>query len=105
MNEFFVLGIVSMVAVCLEVALIFVEEFAYCEIVKRRIQIVSRVMMVVCTIFFLVLFGVCLWICVGLFLKGDIVAALKMVISSIIVAVGIYVLFVRRFLKSIKRKQ
>lgn len=105
MNELFVLGIVSMVAVCLEVALIFVEEFAYSEIVKRRIQILSRVMMVVCTIFFLVLLGVCLWICVGLFLQGDIVAALKMAISVIIVAVGIYVLFVRRFLKSMKRKQ
>ncbi len=105
MNELFVLGIVSMVAVCLEVALIFVEEFAYSEIVKRRIQILSRVMMVVCTIFFLVLLGVCLWICVGLFLQGDIVAALKMAISVIIVAVGIYVLFVRRFLKSMKRNQ
>jgi len=106
MSQALIWGIASAVVVFLEFIFIFVEEFAYSDQVKRGVRIVSQCLMGLCTICFLVTLALCFWICVDLFLNGnDVVSAIKMLITTAIVLIGIYILLLRRFLKSIRKSR
>lgn len=95
---------ISVISVFLEIIFIFIENFLCAKGTPAIIKFISRSLMVVCTICAAVILFICLRICIDMFMTGDIEKAVKMLITSLIAAIGGYILFLHRFIGAYLKK-
>lgn len=93
--------LISIISVFLEIIFIFIEHFSYNKETPPIVKLINRSLMIICTVCATIILFVCLRICADMFIVGNIEKGVKMLVTSLVVAIGSYVLFVRRFIKTI----
>ena len=80
-------------------------DFAYAGYVKRPLQIASRILIILCIIVYLGIIALCALVAVDAFQSGDAATGAKLLGTAVLVAVCIYVLFIRRLIRKLKEQR
>lgn len=72
--------------------------------VKRPVQIVSRALMILCILVYLGIIVLFSSVALNAFQTGDAASGIKLIITIILVAVSVYVLFIRKFIRRISKR-
>ena len=89
----------SIISVLLEIVFIFVEHFSYDKGTPPIIKFLSRIFLIICTVCASIILFICLCVCVDMFLSGNVGDAVKMLIITLMVAIGSYIRFIHRFIQ------
>lgn len=92
------------VTVLLEFALLCIVDFSDAPEAGNPAKIVSRVLMAFCIVLYLGLLVICGLAAYDSFKSGQAEAGIKLLITIIVVAVCIYALFIRKFIKILTKK-
>lgn len=84
--------------------LLCVADFAYAGYAKRPLQIASRVLIILCIVIYLGIIALCAAVALDAFRSGDGALGWRMVATILLVAVCVYVLFIRRFIKWLAKR-
>ena len=106
MNHLIVpVGCISAISFLLEIAFIVVIEGAFDKKISTNIRRRCQFLMGLSILTYLCLIGLFSWAALDMLSAGNIVGAIKLGISALIVVVGIYILVLRRFLKTVMKKR
>lgn len=72
--------------------------------VKRPVQIVSRALMILCILVYLGLIMLCSTVALDAFQTGNADSGIKLIITVVLVAISIYVLFIRKFIRRLYKR-
>lgn len=97
-------NILIWVTVLLEFVLLCIVDFSDAPGVSKLTKIVSRVLMAFCVILYLGILVICGLAAFDSFKSGQIEVGIKLLITIIVVAVCVYVLLIRKFIKILSKK-
>ena len=72
--------------------------------VKRPVQIVSRALMILCILVYLGLIVLFSSVALNAFQTGDAASGIRLIITIVLVAISVYVLFIRKFIRRLSKK-
>lgn len=72
--------------------------------VKRPVQIVSRALMILCILVYLGLIVLFSSVALNAFQTGDAASGIRLIITIALVAISVYVLFIRKFIRRLSKK-
>lgn len=92
------------ITMCLEFVVLCAVDFSDFAHVGKPVQTASKILIVLCMVFYLGLIALLSTVAIDAFRSGQTETGMRLLISCIIVAVGVYVLFLRRFMKKLVQK-
>lgn len=98
-------GIFSFVCIILEFIMLSVIDNSKNLALNKSSRNFFSVITVVLFVFYLLLTMLCLFISISYFIEGNISAGSKLLITSILVGISIYILFFKRLFSITKKKQ
>lgn len=82
-----------------EFILLCAADFSYAKGANRPLQIASRVLMILCILIYLGIIALCGIVALDTFRTGDATTGIKLLVTTILVAGCVYVLFIRKFIQ------
>lgn len=98
-------GAAGILFMIIEMVLTFGLDFIDTPEVKKWVRAICKGIIWVCTVIWTGIFFLCCFVALDLFQQGQNQEAVKLLISALIIVVGIYVLFIRHYMKKLKGKK